>query len=313
MNKSAWWIAAGGIVAAAALFYLFPQGGSRTAPEIPVVAASTFPLSEIARTVAAQTVEVHPVIPPGMDPHLYTPSPREAAALSESSLFIYNGAGFETWAEPLTHTLSSGTLLLDMSRHVRMIEGGAHDAHAGETHAHEGTLDPHYWLDIDNMIRMTRTVETALGERFPEHADTYRANASAYVTELERLKGEYARGLAECKNRVLVSNHDAFGYLAHANRFEHVSVIGLSSDEQPSAANIARIIELVRSRGITTVFFEEMIDDNVARTISRETGAEVVALHPLENISADEMKSSQTYLSIMRSNLAKLKRAMECR
>lgn len=306
------------VIAGLAFFAPDTRDGLRETKARPVVMVSTFPLYEAARAVAADAMEIRTIIPFGTDPHVFSPNPQQVADISKSALFVYNGAGFESWAESLKNTLPSGVKVIDMSRHVvlQKSEEEHHDEEAGhiDEHAHHehGAYDPHYWLDIDNMIAMTRTMEAEFSGLLPEKAESFHKNAAAYIDELQTLKSEFAAGLAECNSRTLISNHDAFGYLARANRLENISVIGLSSDEQPSAQTVARIVGLVKEHGIKTIFFEELINDNVAQTIARETGAKALPLQPLANISEDELKSHQTYLSVMRSNLAKLREAMEC-
>jgi zinc transport system substrate-binding protein len=283
---------------------------------------STFPLYEAACAVAGEQMDVRTIIPLGSDPHVFSPNPKQVAQVSESALFVYNGAGFESWAENLKNTLPQGVTVIDMSQHVTLLEhteeghhekGHAEHEQEGHNDHDHGAFDPHYWLDIDNMIRMTKKLDKEFSKIAPLKAELFHKNAAAYIVELEKLKTEFTTGLAECENRTLVSNHDAFGYLAHKNRFETVSVVGLSTDEQPSAKNIVDIVALVREHNITTVFFEALINDTVSRTIARETGAKTVSLQPLANISEDELKSHQTYLSVMRENLKKLREAMECR
>ncbi len=302
----------------ASMLFVFPMNGEKektvSGSGKPTVSVSTFALYEVARSISGDSMNVHPVIPLGTDAHMFSPNPKQVAEISKSALFIYNGAGFEPWMDSLKHSLPSTIRIVDMSGSVSLLsqeEEHDHEEHHGHDHG-EGTYDPHYWLDIDNMIKMTRKTEEELVRIVPENSAMLHRNAQAYIAELEALKRDYTEGLSECKNRVLVSNHNAFGYLAHANRLEDVSVIGLSSDEQPSAKNIADIIALVKEHGIKTVFFEEFINDNIAQTIARETGASAKSLQPLENISEDELESHQTYLTIMRDNLAKLREAMEC-
>lgn len=268
--------------------------------EKPIISVSTFTLYEASTAIAGDTLEISPIVPLGSDAHMFSPAPVQVAQISRAAFFIYNGAGFETWAQALKSSLPTSINIIDMSEHVTLIK-------------EHGAYDPHYWLDIDNMIQMTQTLEGELSKRFPQNTKQYHANATIYIEKLQKLKSDYARGLKECKNRTLISNHDAFGYLAHANDLENISIIGLSSDEQPSANVIAQIIARVKEHGIKTIFFEEMINDNVAQTIARETGAKALSLQPLENISENELKSHQTYESIMRANLAKLTQAMECR
>lgn len=278
----------------------------------PTVSVSTFSLYEVANAVAGDAMNIHPIVPLGSDAHMFSPNPTQVAELSKSVLFVYNGAGFETWAEGVKTTLTPMTGVIDMSQHVVLLKEEVHDEHADNTH-HHGTYDPHYWLDIDNMIKMTQSIDAEFSKLIPNKAGQFHGNAAAYIGELQKLKSEYTKGLSECKNRTLISNHDAFGYLSHANNLENVSVIGLSSDEQPSAQTIAHVVEIVKEHGMKTIFFEELINDNVSQTIAHESGAKAVPLQPLENISQDELKSHQTYLSIMRENLKKLREAMECR
>ncbi|WP_305532436.1 metal ABC transporter solute-binding protein, Zn/Mn family [Sulfuricurvum sp.] len=309
----------GGVIAAIVIGMSFfspkPQKKEGTTEAKAVVSVSTFSLYEVATAVAGDAMDVRSIVPLGSDAHMFSPNPTQVAEISSGTFFIFNGAGFETWAESLKNTLPKTTQIVDMSQHVAMQKSEEeheerHDDH--EEHQH-GAYDPHYWLDIDNMIKMTQTLDGEFSKRLPSKAEIFHGNAATYIGELQKLKAEYAKGLAECKNRTLVSNHDAFGYLAYSNKLENVSVIGLSSDEQPSAKNIADIITVVKEHGVKTIFFEEMINDNVSQTIARETGAKAVPLQPLENISQDELKSHQTYLTIMRENLKKLREAMECR
>ncbi|MBV5334670.1 MAG: zinc ABC transporter substrate-binding protein, partial [Sulfuricurvum sp.] len=216
----------------------------------------------------------------------------------------------------IKNTLPKTVQVLDMSQYVTLIksEEDHSDEHEKNHDVHEhGAFDPHYWLDIDNMIKMTETLDAQFSKILPAYAEKFHENATAYIDKLKILKSHYVKGLAECKNRTLITNHDAFGYLAHANKLEDISVIGLSSDEQPSAKTIANIIEIVKEHKIKTIFFEELISDNVAQTIAREAGIKAQPLQPLENISEDELKLHKTYLTIMEDNLKKMRESMECR
>lgn len=303
------------VAVAAAIIWFKPssQQVNQTSNK-PVVSVSTFPLYEAARMVAGESMDIYPIVPLGTDAHLFNPNPQTVAKISSSTFFVYNGAGFESWSEKMGHAIGDQTVIIDMSRYVKLLPsshaGENHEMH--EDHDHEGGYDPHFWLDIDNMADIVNALEKNFSKKFPENASLYQKNAQAYIKELADLKQEYKTKLQNCKIKTLVSNHDAFGYLAHANGLKNISVIGLSSDEQPSAKNIADIIELVKTEKINTVFFEEFIDDHVAHTIAKEASASVQSLHPLENISEAELQSHQTYLSIMRDNLAKLEKAMEC-
>ncbi|MDX1296590.1 MAG: zinc ABC transporter substrate-binding protein, partial [Sulfurimonadaceae bacterium] len=133
-----------------------------------------------------------------------------------------------------------------------------------------------------------------------------------YIDQLEQLRQEYRKALKMCEQKYLVSNHDAFGYLARSNGFETVAVTGLSPEQRPSARVMAEVMDLVNDKGIDTVFFEAFVSNNVARALARETGTSVDSLQPLANLSSDEAASNENYITIMRKNLAKIANALEC-
>jgi len=285
---------------------------SATAAERAVVAVTTYPLYEVFSQVGGDAVELRQLLPAGTDVHTFRPTPKTMIALGNAVLFVYSGAGLEPWSEDLAAATGAHTRIVDMSREVHLIEG-EHDAHEGHGHHDAEGADPHYWLDIENMSAMTRKADALLGELFPSRAKDFHENAERYTAELQRLEGEYREGLQACKQHYLVSNHDAFGYLAHAFGFESRAVTGLSPDQQPSARVMADVIDLVRREQIKTIVFEAFVSDSVARTLAAECGVETAALQPLANLAADEAAAGETYLSIMRRNLQTLRRVLECR
>jgi zinc transport system substrate-binding protein len=300
----------------------------------PSVVVTTYPLYEVMKQVGGNTIRLEQVIPHGRDIHTFRPSPKTMVAVSRASLFIHSGAGLEPWNEQLLMSLPSGTEAVDMSRHVTLLEHqeeGAveghehgreeeqghegHHEHGEEKeheHHHHGPVDPHYWLDISNMIAMTEAARQLLSELQPQQKDAYRRNAEAFAKELAQLDAAYRKALAACDRHYLVSNHDAFGYLGHAYGFETIAVTGLSPDHQPSAKVMAEVMKLVKTKKIRIVFFEAFVSDSVARALAEETGATVSSLQPLANLSGDEAASNENYITIMYKNLEKIVQALEC-
>lgn len=286
------------------------------AAETPSVVVTTYPLYEVMHRVGGDTIRLEQVIPHGRDIHTFRPSPKTMAAISRASLFVYSGAGLEPWSEQLLTNLSSRTRVVEMSRFVQLLEHDDEEEH-GEEHGgheghHHGAVDPHYWLDIANMIAMTEAAERLLTELQPGSRDRYRRNAETYTAELKALEADYRRALASCQQHYLVSNHDAFGYIAHAYGFETIAVTGLSPDQQPSAKTMAEVLKLIQTKKIRTVFFEAFVSDSVARSLADDTGAKVASLQPLANLSGDEAASNENYITIMRNNLEKIVQALEC-
>jgi zinc transport system substrate-binding protein len=282
----------------------------------PSVVVTTYPLFEVMQRVGGDTIVLEKLLPYGSDVHMFRLTPKMVAKTGKAALFVYNGAGLELWGEQLLINLSNKTKAVDMSRYVTLHDFAAdagckdHDHH-GHDHG-EAVTDPHYWLDIANMMSMTKQATLLLSDLRPDLKEFYRGNAVKYIDELEQLRQEYRKALKMCEQKYLVSNHDAFGYLARSNGFETVAVTGLSPEQRPSARVMAEVMDLVSDKGIDTVFFEAFVSNNVARALARETGTSVESLQPLANLSADEAASNENYITIMRKNLAKIANALEC-
>ena len=139
------------------------------------------------------------------------------------------------------------------------------------------------------------------------------ANARAYVAELESLDQEFRTGLAECQRRLVVTSHDAFGYLADAYDLVQQGVNGINPDAEPNPKRLGELADLARDKGVTTIFTEDLVSPRVARTVAREAGGlRVDTLSPLEGLTSKQLKAGDDYLSVMRANLKKLRRALDC-
>lgn len=273
--------------------------------EKPFIAVTNFALYDIATSISDKRIEVKKLIPFGVEVHTYMPSVKTMSELSKAEFFVYNGLGMEPW---IKNDYSNG---IDMSRFVQLREEGtSHDGHAHSENEHARGKDPHYWLDIDNMVRMTDLFEQKLKEHFPQHNEVFQSNARAYIERLRALDTEYKEALKSCKQREIVVNHNAFSYLAQRYGFSAHSVTGLSPDEQASAKKMKEITDLVKDEGIKTIFFESFVSPKVSETISKETGAQIESLQPLANVGKGE--GTKGYMELMRENLHKLSSAMEC-
>jgi zinc transport system substrate-binding protein len=163
--------------------------------------------------------------------------------------------------------------------------------------------DPHVWLDPVRYAEMARLIGAALGKEAP---------AVRLARRSHTLDGEYRRGLAHCARRQIVTSHAAFGYLAARYGLEQIPLEGLTPEAEPSARDIARLVDVVRSSGATTVFFETLISPKLAETVAREAHARTAVLDPLEGISKSEIAAGADYFSVMRANLVTLRKALGC-
>ena len=286
----------------------------------PTVVAGFYPLEWAAQRVGGDRVDVSSLTPPGAEAHDLELAPQDVAAVAEADLLVYL-EGFQPALDEVADTEAADTAwdagqAADLSLTA---EEPGHEGETAEEHAEhaepepaagEEALDPHFWLDPTRLASVGDALAERLAEADPDGAATYEENAAALRADLEALDAEMQAGLADCAVDTLVTGHDAFGYLADRYGLEVVGISGLSPSAGPSPAAQAEITELVRERGVTTVYTETLVDPAVAETVATEAGARTAVLDPLEGLT-DESAGSD-YLEVMRANLATLQEGQSC-
>ncbi|WP_136519663.1 metal ABC transporter substrate-binding protein [Cellulomonas telluris] len=285
------------------------------------VLASFYPLQFVAEQVGGDRVEVSSMTPPSAEPHDLELSPAQVAEVSSADLVVYQ-SGFQAAVDEAVDQ-SQPAHVVDATAAAGLGEGGAHadeapadehgeDDHAEEEHGDDGhqhsSGDPHFWLDPTLMPAVADAVADALAEVDPEGADTYRANAAALDERFAALDEAYATGLAACERDVIVTSHEAFGYLAERYGLEQVGISGVDPEAEPSPARLREVGEVVRSNGVTTIFFETLVSPKVAETLATDLGIETAVLDPLEGL-ADE---DEDYVTVAEQNLDALRVALSC-
>ncbi len=278
------------------------------------VVVSFYPLEYLAKRIGGDRIEVTTLVPSGVEPHDWEPSPRDIGRLQQSKVFVYNGRGIEPWAERALAELPDGKpVRVDASDgldELEAIEESGHDeAHQGEEH--EG-IDPHVWLDPHLYAQQAKKVRDALVAADPQGATMYDANLARLTTDVTTLRQDMEAGLTSCQRDTIVTSHAAFGYLAHHFNLKQVALSGLSPEAEPSPARMKELIDEVKATGATHIFFEALVSPRVAETIAQEVGAATLVLNPLEGLTRDELAAKDDYLSVMRENLANLRTALGC-
>ena len=265
--------------------------GGDSSSEGRTVAAAFYPLELAAREIGGDTVTVENLTPPGVEPHDHELSGSDVRTVGEADVVLYLGSGFQPSLEDaIDSTSASAVDLLDA---VETREGGG-----------ERGIDPHVWLDP---VR-----DAAIAERIGEELDRPSA-AAAFADELTELDGELRRGLSGCERDEIVTSHAAFGYLAERYGLEQIAITGLSPEAEPTPRDLERVVDRVRAVGATTVFFETLVSPRLAETVAREVGAETAVLNPIEGLTEDEQAAGEDYFSVMRENLAALRKGLGCR
>lgn len=287
--------------------------GSGDRGETLQVVASFYPVAEAAQAVGGDLVEVTNLTPAGTEPHDLELRSRQVDQLQDADLVLYLGQGFQPAIEEITERRDGPAV--DLLAELALEEGtaGSDEHDGGEEGEHAGeALDPHFWLDPTLMAAAVDQIEAALVAVAPEHEDAFAANAAAYRAELEELDEELSSALAECDQRVIVTSHAAFHYLAQRYDLEQIPIAGLSPEAEPSPERLAELADLIEAEGVTTVFYETLVDPDVAETLAREAGVETAVLNPLEGLTAEDVEAGRGYTDVMRDNLAALTDALEC-
>lgn len=292
------------------------------------VATSFYPMYEFARAVGGDQIDLINLVPAGTEPHDWEPTPGHIKALNQAQVFIYNGAGFESWIAKTLKSLDNKELLaVETALGADLIEGAADDGHGHgdeedhgaadghedeEDHGDEDAWDPHVWLDPVSAAKQVEVIRDALIMADPAHQAAYEANAAAYIDKLQQLHAEFEAGLAQCRQTEFYTSHSAFSYLAHRYNITQHPIMGLSPEGEPTPKELAAIIDEAKEHQVTYIFFETLASDKVARLVAGEIGAGTLVLNPLEGLTDTEVRAGKGYLSVMRENLANLQIAMEC-
>ena len=254
-----------------------------------------FPLYDFAKNVGGEYVEVINLIPTGAEPHSWEPSPQDMAKLQQADIFIYCGVGLEPWIEPVLDSFTSNkTLLVDSSTGID----------ADNTNDHHA--DPHLWLDPVNAQKQVNNIAEALINADPTNTDYYRQNQTNYIEKLSKLHQNYQNKLSAVSNKKFVTSHAAFGYLAKRYGLEQIPLRGLSAEVEPSPARLAEVVKLCRDNNIKYIFFEHFVSAKVSQTIANEIGGGTLILHPLANVTDEQLIQRQDYISLMEENLNNL-------
>ncbi|MDR7521279.1 MAG: zinc ABC transporter substrate-binding protein [Armatimonadota bacterium] len=272
-----------------------PSGRAGTADPV-TVAASFYPLYEFASAVGGRRAKVRNLVPPGVEPHDYEPSARDVAALSKTTLVVYNGAGFEGWVERLLPSLPDRVVRVNATAGLPLV--GA---------------DPHVWLDPILAQQQVDNILAGFVRADPAHQSDYAAGAARVKADLQALHRRYAQVLDRCERRTFITAHAAFGYLARRYGLTMLPIAGLSPEVEPSPARLKEVVEAARRHGVRVIYFETLVSPTVAQTIAREVGAAAGVLNPVEGLTPDQQRRGETYVTVMHENLRQLAEGLGCR
>lgn len=297
-----------------AVFFVYAKDAKTGKIEI---ITTLFPTYDFAKQIGGDKANVSLLLPPGVEPHSFEPKPQDIVKINRADIFIYTGKYMEPWVEDLLKGIHNKNLkIVDASRGINLISEADHDEHNDkEEHHHHGGKDPHIWLDLSNDMIITDTIAQALAEKDSANKVFYLENAGEYKNKLAALDKKFKETLDSAKHKkIIYGGHFAFGYFAKRYGLGYESPYeGFSPNAEPSPKAIGELIKKMKSSQIKYIYYEELIDPKVARTISQAAGAKLELLHGAHNISKSELENGVTFIYIMNKNLEKLKEGLECR
>ena len=285
------------------LITLTSCGGQPASPSgmaDPVILTSTTFLADIARNVAGDRVSIESLLPVGTDPHSYQPTPQDVAKIEQSKLLIINGAEYEHFLEALLENAGGAREVVEASAGINP----GKDAQG---------VDPHLWLDPNNVIVYVENIREALTHFDPEGAVVYQSNAEAYVAELKKLDTWIIAQVAQIppERRLLITNHEALGYFAERYGFTIAGTVieSFSTDASPSAQQMAALIDQIKSSGAPAIFLDASDNTTLAQQIADETNVRVITDLHLESLT--DGAPARTYLDMMKHNVTQIVNALQ--
>jgi zinc transport system substrate-binding protein len=272
------------------------------------VVTSFYPLQYATQRVLGSVGAASSLTKVGAEPHDLELTPKDVAAVSQARLVVYL-KGFQPSVDEAVSSQAQGrafdvSAVADLSLTWTPIEEGQSNT------AEAGSVDPHFWLDPVRLAAVGEAIAARLAGIDPERASTFTANAAALREDLQTLDADFRAGLKSCANTSLVTSHNAFGYLAQRYGLRQVGITGLIPDQEPHAADLARVTSFVRTGKVRTIYYETLVSPKIAETVAAETGARTEVLDPLEGLSGDSQ--GKDYLQVMRSNLRNLRAGQPC-
>ncbi len=255
-------------------------------------------LGDLVRNVGGDRLEVAALVGPNSDAHAFSPTPADARTLGTAKLVVVNGLGLEGWMTRLVKASGSKAPVVVASRGIA-------------TRTLEGAIDPHAWQSVANVKIYVANIRDGLIKADPSGRSAYEATVADYLGRLDALERDVraAIGQIPAERRKIITTHDAFGYFGAAYGLALIAPEGVSTDTEPSARDVARIITQIKAQKIPALFMENVVNPRLMQQIARETGAKVGGTLYSDALS-EPGGAAPTYIDMMRHNIRELSKAL---
>ena len=282
--------------------------GVVAADKLPVTASFSI-LGDLVQVVGGDRVTVTTLAGPDEDAHVFEPKPIDAKNLLQAKVLVVNGLGFEPWAQKLAQSAGYKGITVNASQGVKARQMPAEKGHQ---HQHHDDADPHAWQNPMNVITYVRNISVALSKADPAGASAYQQNTEAYVKELQALDQWTRAQLTPltARQRKVITSHDAFGYFAAQYQVVFLAPQGVSTDNEPSAKEVANLIRQIKRDNIKAVFVENMSNPKLLAQLAKDTGVTVGPKLYVDALSGPN-EPGASYLKMMTHNVTQLVKGMQ--
>jgi ABC-type Zn uptake system ZnuABC Zn-binding protein ZnuA len=252
-------------------------------------------LADIAQEVAGEQVQIELLIPPGADPHTFQPTPQDVAKIANSQMLIANGAGLEEWLQEVIDNAGGERLVVEAAE--------------GLMESSERPGDPHFWLDPNHVIHYANQIRDGFIQIDPGGEAHYVENTNEFVGQLEELEAWIREQVEQipADRRLLVTNHESFGYFADRYGFEIVGTIipSVSTGSSPSAQQLVELVEAIRATKTGAIFLESGSNPELAEQLAREAGVAVIV-----DLRTQPLFPQEGYIEMMKYNTQAIMEAL---
>jgi zinc/manganese transport system substrate-binding protein len=266
-------------------------------PRLKVVASFSI-IGDFVRNVGGERVDLTTLVGSDGDVHVYSPTPADASKVADAKLLVINGFGLEGWLPRLLQASGSKATIVTATKGIAPLKAGS-------------DTDPHAWQSVVNAEKYVANIADALAAADPPDADFFRENAASYVAKLDALDREVQQAVKQIpeSHRKVISTHDAFGFFEARYGIEFIAPLGVSTESEASARDVAGIITQVKAAHIPAVFLERVSDPRLMRRISAETGAKIGGTLYSDSLTG-EKGDAPTYIDMVRHNIRTLTSAL---
>lgn len=259
-----------------------PTDQKQTRPGKPIIIATTTIVSDVVKQIGVDKIELTTLLPSGVDPHAFVPTPQDVAKISAAAIIFANGAGLEAFLDPLLESAGAKNKVTYVSEGIQLLQANPGYNEADHTDEHTG-YDPHTWTDPNNVLIWTSNIAQKLSTIDPQNADFYQTNAQAYSQQLKELDSWVRKQVSQIPqaHRLIVTDHLLFAYFADEYGFTQVGALipGYSTMSEPSAQDIAALEDEVQKLGVKAIFVGKSINPSLAERVAQDTGAHLVFIY----------------------------------